>query len=139
MAFALGKDADGVDLTMLYPVGFFGWTGLPFAFHVISAVIERRVNDLIHGESEVYVDDLMGGSALDELEHNLAIARKVCTDLLGPNAVADDKTMSGRVIDFIGWEFNLDLKTVTIARRNFMRTLYGMIRVRCSSQQPTGQ
>ena len=124
-------------LTDVYPVGFFGWTGLPFAFHVISGVLVRLVNGQIHGECEMYVDDLMGASATWELDHDLAAARERCTRLMGDEAVADDKTEFGRKLDWIGWEFDLDSRSVSVARRNFMKTLYGMITLRCSDSNPS--
>ena len=37
------------------------------------------------------------------------------------------KTESGRRLDFLGKEFNLDLRTVAIAKHNFMKTLYGFL------------
>jgi hypothetical protein len=137
VAFAMGADADGVEVSMLYPVGFFGWTGLPFAFHVISGVLVRLVNSVIHGECEMYVDDLMGASAIWELAHDLAAAREKCTLLLGGDAVADDKTEHGRKLDWIGWDYDLDTRSVSVARRNFMKTLYGMMAMRCSEGNPT--
>lgn len=136
-AFALGADKDGVDLSMMYPVGFFGWTGLPFAFAIVSNVVTRLVNRVTYGESEMYVDDLMGGCAETELAHDLAAAREKCVQLLGNGSVADDKTEHGRIIDFIGWEFDLETRVVSVARRNFMKTLYGMICMRGSETNPT--
>jgi hypothetical protein len=112
LAFAL---TDG--LTMLYHTGMFGWTGMPTAFDVISRVISRAVNKVIRGRAKMYVDDLMGISLSTDLASDLAEARRICCGLLGPDAVEDKKTEFGRVLDWIGWEINLDRLTVSVSRR----------------------
>ena len=124
LAFAL---TDG--LTMLYHTGMFGWTGMPTAFDVISRVLRRAVNKAIRGRAKMYVDDLMGVSHRDDLSHDLSEARRICCGLLGPEAVEDKKTESGRVLDWIGWEINLDMMTVSVSRRNFLKCLYGFASV----------
>ena len=127
LAFALDTDAAGEELTMLYHVGMFGWTGMPSAFYVISRVLQRLINAKISGSSLIYVDDIMGCCTAATLEQTLAQVRAVVVALLGPDAVEDRKTEFGRRLDFIGWEFNLDLRSVSIARHNFMKTLYGYV------------
>jgi hypothetical protein len=59
-----------------------------------------------YGESEMYVDDLMGGCAEAELIHDLAAAREKCVQLLGNGAVADDKTEHGRIMGFWSGDSN---------------------------------
>ena len=124
LAFALTDD-----LTMLYHVGMFGWTGMPAAFQVVTRVISRVVNAQIRGEAEMYVDDLMGCCALTDLVHDLGVARAVCNGLLGVNAVEEKKTLHGRSLDFIGWVFDLDLQSVSVARHNYLKTLNGFMSV----------
>ena len=60
LAFALGSDTSGEELTMLYHVGMFGWTGMPSAFQVISRVLARLINAEVAGSCLIYVDDIMG-------------------------------------------------------------------------------
>ena len=127
LAFALGPDASGEDLTMLYHVGMFGWTGMPSAFHVISRVLARLINSQVAGSCLIYVDDIMGCCPTTSLAATLTTVRTIVTNLLGPDSVEDKKTESGRCLDFLGWEFNLDLRSVAIARHNFMKTLYGFL------------
>ena len=40
----------------------------------------------------MYVDDIMGVCLRKDLTHDMTKARSICTDLLGPKAVADDKS-----------------------------------------------
>ena len=77
----------------------------------------------------MYVDDIMGVCLRKDLNHDMSKARSICTDLLGPNAVADDKSKSGRRLDLIGYVVDLDTKTLSIARKNFLNTVYGFFTV----------
>ena len=136
LAFALTDD-----LTMLYHTGMFGWSGMPGAFAVVSRVVERLINQGTRSERaagfrgsdlwscRMYVDDLMGACHADELDKVLFRARSIINELLGIGAVEDEKTESGRRLDFIGWNLDLDTMTVTLARRNFLKTLHGFLRV----------
>ena len=110
-------------LTMIYITGMFGWTGMPFAFQVITRVLERIIGAELLGEFRMYVDDLIGACGRKELEHDQHIAHSKCVGLLGPNAVEETKTMAGRAIEWIGWEFDIDTRVVSLARHNFLRTL----------------
>ena len=83
LAFALGKDTEGVDLSVVFHTGIFGWTGMPGAFQVVTRVIFRLVNARIWGKAMMYVDDLMGVSDLGHILSDLQAARDVCTGLLG--------------------------------------------------------
>ena len=116
-------------LTMLYHVGMFGWTGMPAAFQVVTRVITRALAGRLRpgGEALMYVDDLMGCCRLADLEHDLDQARQLCNGLLGPGAVAEKKTSYGRRQDFIGWEFDLDRRRVSVARHNYLKALYGFL------------
>ena len=77
----------------------------------------------------MYVDDIVGICMVQDLESDLARTRDVCTGLLGPYAVADDKTESGRRIEVIGYVVDLDTQRVLIARKNFLNALHGFINV----------
>ena len=66
----------------------------------------------------MYVDDILGVCMLKDLESDLLLTCETCTDLLGPTAVADDKTETGRRLDVIGYIVDLDLQRVLIARKN---------------------
>jgi hypothetical protein len=75
----------------------------------------------------MYVDDLMGCCHIDDLQHELDTARRICNGLLGEGAVEESKTSHGRQQDFIGWQFNLDRESVAVARHNYLKTLNGMM------------
>ena len=57
----------------------------------------------------------------------MALTRRICTDLLGPDAVADDKSESGIRLDVIGYTIDLAKERVLIARKNFLTALHGFM------------
>ena len=121
---------DGV--AMMYHTGLFGSTLMPGAFDVITRVLRRRINDAVHGEVEMYVDDVMGVCLLEEREHDIESCTVICEGLLGEQSVAHDKTCDSRStgkIDWLGWEVNVISGIIGISRKNFLRALYGFFDV----------
>jgi hypothetical protein len=113
------------DLTVIHHRGFFGHTGMPSAFAVVSRVLERRVNAIISGAGLVFADDTMGVSHISKVQEDLALVNEFCVALMGDGAVALEKSISGRVLDFIGWRVNLNSRLITLNERNFHKLLYG--------------
>jgi hypothetical protein len=75
----------------------------------------------------MYVDDVMGVCFKEDLEADLITARGICTGLLGPGSVANDKTESGVRLDMIGYTISLPDNRVRISRKNFLTALHGFI------------
>lgn len=50
----------------------------------------------------MYVDDIVGVCMAVDLSDEIECAKAVCVDLLGPNAIAEDKTESGIRLDVLG-------------------------------------
>ena len=48
---------------------------------------------------------------------------------LGPDAVATEKTEAGSRVEVIGYVIDLDRSHVSIARKNFLNTIYGFLSV----------
>ena len=78
----------------------------------------------------MYVDDVIGVGIESDMADLIypALATSV-TRLLGPSAVADDKTEVGRRLDVIGYTIDLDIQRVLIARKTFLNTLHGFLTV----------
>ena len=74
----------------------------------------------------MYVDDIISISHQAEVDDELNTASEYCEGLLGPSAVEKEKTVSGRSLDVIGWNICLDTKKVGIARKNMLKTFYGL-------------
>ena len=115
--------------TMLHICGFFGYTGLPACFAVISRVLAYVIALLIVGFILVYVDDLMLFTNRSALTEVIRIVRATCVRLLGNDAVEDAKTEFGRRIDLIGWSVDLDQRNVSVSMNNFLKALAAFVRV----------
>ena len=82
------------------------------------------------GEAVIATDDLIGCCATIDLDHDLSIANECIHSIFNADCVNESKTVFGRIIEAIGWAFNLDEMWVGIARHNFLKTLHGFLRIR---------
>lgn len=123
------------DVCVVYHTGLFGLGTLPYAFAVISRVLERYLNvsptghPQMFGSLRVYVDDLMAVTVKQRLNADNRIVNNYCDQLLGPGAVEPKKFEAGRRLDFIGWCFDLDTRLVTISQKNFYKVAYAFFDV----------
>ena len=115
------------DLVYLQLVGIFGWSGTPAAFQVVTRALTWEMRHALRSRTVMYVDDVMGVCFDVDLEADLAKAKDICTSLLGPGSVADDKTESGVRLDMIGYTISLPDNRVSISRKNFLTALHGFI------------
>lgn len=113
------------DLVYFQICGIFGWTGTPAAFQVITRALQFEFQHKVSGQTTMYVDDIIGVCMEHNMLQDMAHIREICTDLLGPGAVADEKTEHGRRLEAIGYVIDLDIRRVLISRKNFMNALYG--------------
>lgn len=116
-------------LSFLPIAGNFGLGMFPFAFNVVSRFIQCQARKLLRGLAEVYVDDIQGCCFRKDLIHDQTKMHEIISSLLGSDSVADHKTLSGSAIDWIGWSFDLDLRRVGIADKNYFKTLHGFLEV----------
>lgn len=68
-------------------------------------------------------------SSICDVDHDIAKATKVCTDLLGSDAINEKKTVQGRQMDMLGWHIDLNSWTVYLSKQNFFETLIGFFTV----------
>lgn len=115
------------DVVYLQIAGIFGWSGTPAAFQVVTRAVSWELRHALRSRTLMYVDDIIGVCFEKDLHADLAEARRVCTDLLGSGAVADDKTEYGTRLDIIGYTMCLTTERVLIARKNFLTALHGFI------------
>ena len=117
------------DLSLVPLAGNFGLGQFPFAFNVASRSLIRKVRQRIKGGADIYVDDIPGCCLSEEVAHDIDVVKEESENLLGDDALAEDKTKRGRSMDWIGWNFNLDTFRVGIADRNYFKTLRGFMAV----------
>ena len=111
------------DRIFIHLCGIFGWTCTPAAFQVISRAIQWELKHQLRGQCKMYVDDIVGICMAADLEKEVQCAKAVCTSLLGPNAIAEDKTETGVRMDVLGYVLDLEHKLFSISRKNFLNAV----------------
>jgi hypothetical protein len=117
------------DLVYLQIAGIFGWAGTPAAFQVVTRAIICALRHALQSDVLMYVDDIMEVGMAEHVPTDIALTRAICTSLLGPTSVADDKTEQGRRLDVIGYVIDLDTQRVSISRKNPLSAIHGFITV----------
>lgn len=113
------------DRVYIHLCGIFGWTCTPAAFQVVSRAIQWELKHRLKGYCRMYVDDIIGVCMASDLNSEVQWAKSVCIDLLGPKAIAEDKTETGTRLDVLGYVIDLQLELVSISRKNFLNAVYG--------------
>jgi hypothetical protein len=125
LAFPL---TDGNVATRL--AGMFGWVGMPFVFQVITRAILALILTLIVGMALMYVDDIMGCSPTTRVDSDMDHVFSGVTGLMGLDSIEVRggvviKNEVGRDgVDMIGWDVNIVRKSVSISKRNLLKTLF---------------
>jgi hypothetical protein len=101
---------------------------MPFIFKVVTRMITALVTFMILGVCTMYVDDLLAVSTAKTVDRDMAQADAAITLLLGDKAVAKHKDECDRVLNWIGWQIDLNNRSVTISRRNLLKTIYVFFR-----------
>ena len=96
---------------------------------MITRALKYELAGALHSATQMYVDDMIGVCMASYLDEDLATFADICTRLLGPDAVAEDKTEQGTRLDIIGYVDDLQTKRVSTAKKNFLNTLYGFLSV----------
>jgi hypothetical protein len=107
--------------------GVFGWTGTPASFQVVTRVIKSELKSRISGAVEMYVDDILGVSLLEDAQSDVKITTKFCCDLFNSQCIAESKTIVDRRIDVIGYTIDLDSCHVSVTQKNQQRVVYGLM------------
>jgi hypothetical protein len=114
--------------------GFFGWTGTPAAFHVVTLALQWELNEMLFGDCLVYVDDIIVATLVSHLSSDKALTKGLCTGLLGPKAVEDAKDEEGRRVETIGYMLDLNRQLVTLGERCWERAFYGFLSIDLDSK-----
>ena len=117
------------DLVYFQFVGIFGWSCTPAAFQTVTRAIKFELKHKLKSRTLMYVDDVIGVGLATDIEEDIRLCTEACTQLLGPDAVATEKTEHGLRVEVIGYVIDLGRGIVSIARKNFLNTLYGFLQV----------
>lgn len=117
------------DLIYLQICGIFCWSSTPAACQVVTRELKWEFMSRLKSDTEMYVDDVIGVCFAEDVESDVVEAAKICTSLLGPTAVAVEKTETDTRLEIIGYVVDLDTMRVSIARENFLSAIHGYLSV----------
>ena len=89
----------------------------------IDQSIEALCRHVISGLCYWYVDDLM---ALTLYINNSEIVDSNVQHLLGNGSIEVAKFQMDRCLEFLGWDFNLDTRTITLCQRNLHKFVHAL-------------
>ena len=121
------------DLVYFQIAGIFGWAGTPAAFQVVTRAISWELKHQLKSATLMYVDDVIGVGLKKEIDADIVAAKKICTNLLGPKAVAEEKIEKDRRIDAIGYTIDLNTQRILIAQKKYLTALHGFCSIDVSA------
>ena len=112
------------DVVVIHLAGLFGWIGMPHAFQVLTRTLQALCRHIISGLCYWYVDDLMAVSHINLYINDSTIVDNKVQQLLGEGSIAHAKSQHDRCLEFLGWDFNLDTRTITLCARNMNKLVH---------------
>ena len=118
------------ELTAIWVTGNFGHAHTPYAFYPLSVFLSKVCNALgAQGgfvyRLKVYVDDLLPVCRRGLATKCQSDVYRVIRALLGPGAVAEEKTECSLVsLEWIGWSVDLERRAVAMSRHTTLKTLF---------------
>jgi hypothetical protein len=114
------------DIVVIHLAGLFGWIGMPHAFQVLTRTLQALCRHIISGLCYWYVDDLMAVSLRTLYINDSTLVNSNVQHLLGVGSIAAAKSQHGRILEFVGWEFNLDTRSITLCTRNMNKLVHAL-------------
>jgi hypothetical protein len=93
--------------TIILIILYFGWTGTPAAFQVITRALEYELKVALRGDVTMYADDMLIVTLKKHPAHDMKVTDTTCNNLMGPNSVETTKTESGRKLLCRNWHHGL--------------------------------
>ena len=124
--------------TLIHLAGMFGWTGMPFAFQVVTRVVIALIGlaIVLTGLAEMFVDDVIAVSTKTSMAEDMEKSSRIITELLGEGAEEFKKRVStldegndSHEVDVVGWNVaSIGMPGVTptvgISRRNRRKMMF---------------
>ena len=114
------------DVVVIHLAGLFGWIGMPHAFQVLTRMLQALCRHIISGLCYWYVDDLMAVSLTTLYLNDSTLVDFNVQELLGQGSIAISKSQHDRCLEFLGWDFNLDTRTITLCSRNMNKLVHAL-------------
>ena len=124
----LGVEIAG-GIVVFWLFAFFGWTGFPAAWGVVTRVLAHVTNSSIFGRSVWYVDDALLVTHESEHESDIGFLERKGKQLLGEDAFGEGKSVKKveYVENYVGWSFHARYMWVGIGRRLLDRMVYTLV------------
>ena len=114
------------DIIVIHLLGLFGWIGMPHAFQVLTRIMQALCRHIITGLFYWYVDDSMAVSLRTLYINDSTLVDSNVQHLLGMGSIALAKSQHGRTLEFLGLEFNLDTRSITLCARNMNKLVHAL-------------
>ena len=114
------------NIVVIHLAGLFGWIGMPHAFQVLTRCLQALCRHIISGLCYWYVDDLMAISLRTLYINDSTVVDSTVQRLLGDGSIAVAKSQNGRCLEFLGWNFDLDARTITLCDRNMNKLVHAL-------------
>jgi len=114
------------DVVVIHLAGLFGWIGMPHTFQVLTRMLQALCRHIISGLCYWYVDDLMAVSLATMYLNDSTLVDSNVQQLLGQGSIAITKSQHDRCLEFLGWDFNLDTRTITLCARNMNKLVHAL-------------
>ena len=133
--------ANGVEISVITNVGYFGYTGTPAAWGVLARFIVWVLRIMV-GFATIYVDDILRVHPQELTAQHAAQVKQLICDLLSPGstaAYAEDKSEHGVFeLEFVGWMWDVDDMSLRMTKRNIVKFMGRLVRVLSSAVRGEG-
>ena len=92
---------------MLHISGSFGLNSQPFVFNLLSRNFNYKLNHVISGSADTYIDDTCGSTVDRLVDFDLQRIKNTSISILGKNSVIEKKVERGKSLVWIGWNVNV--------------------------------
>lgn len=99
---------------------------MPHAFQVLTRMLQALCRHIISGLCYWYVDDLMAVSRSNLYTNDSVIVDIQVQQLLGSGSIAAAKSQVDRCLEFLGWTFDLNARTITLCGRNMNKFVHAL-------------
>ena len=123
---------------MLHISGSFGLNSQPVVFGLLGRNFNFKLNQVITGSTDIYIDDTSGSTRDDLVEHDIKQVIDTAVAIIGDDSINYDKLEQGKRLDMIDWSFNVLTSTVRPSDKAIKKLFYTFfVRVTDSFQSLT--
>jgi len=99
---------------------------IPSQHCCLTRVLQALCRHIISGLCCWYVYDLMAVSLATMYLNDSTLVDSNVQQLLGQGSIATTKSQHDRCLEFLGWDFNLDTRPITLCARNMNKLVHAL-------------